>query len=75
MPKISMLIPPDALELIDSVSGNRTAFMVDAAVAEAKRRRRELEDAEITRICRANAKRDRAVAKEWEATLGDGLGK
>lgn len=72
MRKISMLIPDADLRLIDSVSRNRTAFMVEAAVAEAKRRRRELEDAEIARICRSNAERDRALARDWESTLPDG---
>lgn len=73
MPKISMLVPEGDLRLIDSVSKNRTAFMIEAAVAEAKRRRRELEDAEIARICAGTAERDRALAGDWEATLSDGL--
>lgn len=73
MPKISMLVPEADLRLIDSVSRNRTAFMIEAAVAEAKRRRRELEDAEIARICSDTAERDLALAREWESTLGDGL--
>lgn len=73
MPKISMLIPEADLHLIDSVSHNRTAFMIEASVAEAKRRRRELEDAEIARICTSNAERDRALAREWESTLPDEL--
>ena len=73
MPKISMLVPEADLRLIDSVSRNRTAFMIEAAVAEAKRRRRELEDAEIARICSDTAERDLALAREWESTLADGL--
>lgn len=75
MPKISMLIPEADLRIIDSVSKNRTAFMIEASVNEAKRRRRELEDAEIARICASNAERDRALAAEWESTLSDGLPK
>lgn len=75
MPKISMLVPEADLRLIDSVSRNRTAFMIEAAVAEAKRRRRDLEDAEIARICTENAERDRRLAHEWESTLRDGLAK
>lgn len=75
MPKISMLIGDDDLRLIDSVSRNRTAFMVEAAVTEAKRRRRELEDAEIRSICRENADFDRGVASDWASTLMDGLKK
>lgn len=68
-----MLIPEGDLRLIDSVSKNRTAFMIEAAVAEAKRRRRALEDAEIARICTSTAHRDRGLASDWEATLSDGL--
>lgn len=75
MPKISMLIDPADLELIDSVSKNRTAFMVSAAVEEAKRRKRELEDAEIARICAENAADDRELATDWEPVLKDGLSK
>lgn len=75
MPKISMLVPEVDLQLIDSVSRNRTAFMIEAAVAEAKRRRRELDDAEIARICSATAERDRTLSSEWESTLPDGLQK
>ena len=73
MPRISMLIPADALKLIDSVAENRTSFMVDAAVAAAKRRRRELVDAEVARICTEFYDEDLAIAKEFEGTLLDGL--
>jgi len=73
MPRISMLIPEKALRLIDSVSENRTSFMVEAAVREAQRRRRELRDAEIRLICTETAERDRRLASEWEDTLADGL--
>ncbi|HEY8297421.1 MAG TPA: hypothetical protein VIG32_05315 [Candidatus Baltobacteraceae bacterium] len=73
MPKISMLIGETELRLIDSVSKNRTVFMVEAAVAEAKTRRRALQDAEIARICRENADDDRATAANWDPTLLDGL--
>jgi hypothetical protein len=73
MPRISMLVPDEALELIDSVSDNRTAFMVQASVREARKRRRQLVDAEVARICRETAERDRAIAREWESTLADGL--
>ena len=68
-----MLISPEALSTIDSVAKNRTEFMVEAALAEAKKRRREIEDAEIARICMNTAERDRALAKEFEGTLGDAL--
>lgn len=68
-----MLIPESALRLIDDVSDNRTAFMVDAAVREAKTRRRELIDAEVARICGASADRDHVISVEFEDTLIDGL--
>ena len=68
-----MLIPEQALRLIDEVSDNRTAFMLDAAVCEAKKRRRQLIDAEIARICAENHDRDLALAVEFEHTLLDGL--
>jgi hypothetical protein len=68
-----MLVPDEALELIDSVSENRTAFMVEASVAAAKRRRREIVDAEVARICTENFDRDRAIAAEFDGTLLDGL--
>jgi hypothetical protein len=68
-----MLIAPEALSLIDSVAGNRTEFMVEAALVEARKRRRELEDAEIARICREQAKEDRALAGHFDGTLTDGL--
>ena len=68
-----MLVPDDALALIDSVSENRTAFMVDAAVRAAKARRRELVDAEIARICAEDAELDMKVYREWEGTTADGL--
>lgn len=59
--------------MIDGVSDNRTAFMVDASVKEALKRQRALRDAEIERISEANAACDRSTAREWEGTLGDGL--
>lgn len=73
MARISMLVPDDALELIDSVSENRSAFMIGAAVAAAKRRKRELEDAEIAAIVRVHAGDDRAIAAEFDATALDGI--
>jgi hypothetical protein len=73
MPRISMLVSEEALTLIDSVSANRTAFMVDAAVNEARKRQRELRDAEVERISQENAAFDLTTAREWEGTLADGL--
>ena len=74
MPKISLLVPDEALALIDSVAENRTAFMVEAAVAAAKVRRRLIEDAEIAAICARNATRDAIINDDWEAAIGDGIG-
>jgi len=68
-----MLISPEALAAIDSVAANRTEFMVQAALVEARKRRREIEDAEIARICIESAERDRALAREFEGTELDGL--
>jgi hypothetical protein len=73
MARISMLVPDEALALIDSVSPNRSAFMVEASVAAAKRRKREIEDAEIADICRSQAAEDRFIAAEFEATVCDGI--
>lgn len=73
MPRISMLVSEEALAIIDGVSNNRTAFMVDAALKEAHKRQRELLDAEVERISTENAAYDIAAAREWEGTLGDGL--
>ncbi len=73
MPRISMLVPEEALSLIDEVSGNRTAFMVDASVKEARRRQRALLDAEVERISEGNAAHDLTAAREWEGVLTDGL--
>ncbi|MHB8461305.1 MAG: hypothetical protein ACYDA1_01530 [Vulcanimicrobiaceae bacterium] len=69
-----MLVPDEALELIDSVAENRTAFMVEAAVAAAKVRRRLIEDAEIADICARNAASDAIINDDWEAAISDGLG-
>ncbi len=69
-----MLIPDDALALIDSVAENRTAFMVDAAVGAARRRKRELVDAEVASICTRNRVADAEVAREFDPTASDGLG-
>ena len=74
MGKISMLIPDDALAEIDAVAGgNRTAFMVGAALERARRMRRELMDAEISAAVSDNVVDDLAVNRDWEGTLADGL--
>jgi hypothetical protein len=74
MSKISMSIPPEALALIDEVAApNRTAFMIEAALDAARRRRRELEDADIAWICTEGSGRDQAITQEFVNTLGDAL--
>jgi hypothetical protein len=74
MPKISMLIPPEALAEIDAqAGGNRTAFMVTAAIARARELRRERIDHEIAANIMASADHDAEVYREWEGTLADGL--
>ncbi len=74
MAKISMVISDAALAEIDSCSGgNRTAFMVAAALERAKSLRRQREDDEIAAQCAANAESDVEFAAEWDATLTDGL--
>ncbi len=74
MPKISMLIPDDQLALIDAqADGNRTAFMIAAAVEQAKRAKRERMDAEIAASVRASDDDDFTIYAEWEGVVGDGL--
>ena len=74
MAKISMVISEAALAEIDSsAGGNRTAFMVAASLDRARQTKRKQDDREIAELCSANARRDAAVAKEWDATSGDGL--
>jgi hypothetical protein len=74
MAKISMVVPDSALAEIDSsAQGNRTAFMISAALERARELRRMREDAEIAALSTANAELDRTVAREWAATGGDGL--
>ncbi len=74
MAKISMLIPDEQLAEIDAqADGNRTAFMVAAAVERARRLRRERTDREILDSIAADDERDFAVYREWEGTSADGL--
>lgn len=74
MAKISMLIPDEALgEIDEQAGGNRTAFMLEAALERARRIRREKMDREIIASLEANAALDAGVAAEWEATTNDGL--
>jgi len=74
MAKISMLIKDDDLAEIDAqAGGNRTAFMVEAALERARRMRRELEDAEIERLGAEGWEEGLEVYRDWEATIADGL--
>jgi hypothetical protein len=74
MAKISMVVPDVILAEIDSsAGGNRTAFMISAALERARELRRGREDAEIAALSSANAELDRSVAREWAVTGGDGL--
>jgi len=69
-----MLIPDDQLALIDAqADGNRTAFMIAAAVEQAKRVKRRRMDAEIAASVRASDDDDFTVYAEWEGVVGDGL--
>lgn len=74
MAKISMLVPDEQLAEIDAqAGGNRTAFMVAAAVERARRLKRERTDREIMAAIAADDELDFAVYREWEGTLADGL--
>jgi hypothetical protein len=74
MAKISMLIPDEALAEIDAqAGGNRTAFMLAAAIDRARKLRRESVDREIAANIVESAEHDAQLYSEWETTLGDGL--
>ncbi len=74
MAKIAMVIPDNHLATIDTeANGNRTAFMVSAAIELAKRTRRERIDREIAADVAENADVDAQVYADWECTLADGL--
>ena len=73
MGRITIVVPDDALAVIDSVSSNRSAFMTAAALAAAKAKLRQIEDAEIERLCAESAEEDLAIAREWDSTVGDGI--
>ena len=69
-----MVVPDDQLAAIDAqANGNRTAFMIAAAVERAKRLKRERMDEEIAASVRANDDADVVVYKDWEFTVGDGI--
>lgn len=74
MAKISMLIPDDTLAEIDaSAGGNRTAFMVAAALRQAREMRRLREDEEIAVACVAHPAEDAQLMRDWEITMVDGV--
>ncbi|MDQ2873204.1 MAG: hypothetical protein M3R35_08770 [Candidatus Eremiobacteraeota bacterium] len=73
MAKISIVVPDEALELIDSIAENRSAFMVAASVQAAEHERRLAIDAEIAQSCRENVKVATAIESTFASTLRDGL--
>jgi len=74
MPKISMLIPDEILSQIDAqADGNRTAFMVDAALERARRVQREKLDREIIASLENDGDGDARDHAAWEVTINDGL--
>ena len=74
MAKISMLIPDNALAEIDeSAGGNRTAFMIAAALRQAREMRRLREDEEIAAACVAHPLEDAQLMRDWEITMADGI--
>ena len=74
MPRSSALIPEWQLALIDAqAGGNRTAFMISAAVERAKRLRRQRMDEEIAASIHDSEDGDFAVDKDWENVAGDGI--
>jgi homoserine kinase len=69
-----MLIPADQLAEIDAqANGNRTAFMIEAAIERAKRLKRARVDDEIASSIRASEAGDFLEYEAWESTLNDGL--
>jgi hypothetical protein len=74
MATITMRIPDDDLASIDAeAGGNRTQFMLDIVRAELVRRHRERLDEEVGRILAEQADENRAIAREFDATLADGI--
>ena len=73
MAKVSMLIPDEALALIDSVANNRTSFMLEAAVKAARLERRRREDAEIACWCSERGESDAGLDDEFSFAVSDGL--
>jgi hypothetical protein len=74
MPKISLFVPDEALAEIDaSAGGNRSGFMVQAAIERARLLRRRLLDAEIAAACARDAEADATEAREWDSAAADGL--
>jgi len=74
MAKISMLIGDAELAEIDGqAGGNRTAFMVAAALERARALKRQRIDEEIAASLRESEEADALVDRDWEVTLADGL--
>jgi hypothetical protein len=75
MPNLSVLIPDEALAVIDEqAAGNRTACIIAASVAQARIPARARLDAEIAASIFAADDEDAIAYSAWQATIGDGLG-
>ena len=69
-----MLIPDHALAEIDEhAEGNRSAFMVSAALDRTRKLRREALDREIIASLERDAEADAADFGGWAETMNDGL--
>jgi uncharacterized protein (DUF1778 family) len=74
MAKISMLIPDELLVEIDAqADGNRSSFMLEAALERARRVRREKLDREIIASLESDDLADAREHALWETALNDGL--
>ena len=77
MASIALRIPDDDLASLDAEAAHdgssRTQFVLDAVRAEIVRRHRLRVDEEVGRLLAEQADENRALAREFEATMADGL--
>lgn len=74
MATITIRVPDEDLAAIDAAAGgNRTQFMLAAALEAAERYQRARLDAEVSRILREDADRDRTVLDDLSGSMADGL--
>ena len=74
MARISITLGDDELAQIDAeAGGNRSSFMVKAAVDRARALRRKRVDEEIATALEANIEEHAEVYADWEVTIADGL--